>query len=57
MGHNGDITYVAIPDNNRDKRGATANPDRLWPGARIPYQLDSRYTGNGVIDNDINYTS
>ena len=45
--HYGDIAVVTT--NNvgagREKRGATAIRERLWPNARVPYQLDPRYSG------------
>jgi hypothetical protein len=38
--HDGDIAYNPIPSSaSRQKRGATAIRERLWPNARIPYEI------------------
>ncbi|CAI8019322.1 Bone morphogenetic protein 1 homolog [Geodia barretti] len=42
--HDGDIAYNPIPSSSsRQKRGATAIRERLWPNARIPYKISPTF--------------
>lgn len=42
--------YVPSSGSNREKRGATAILARLWPDARIPYTISSRYTSKFIAN-------
>ena len=49
--HYGDIAVLTVggEGNGRQKRGATAIRERLWPDARVPYEIDPRYNGTFLL--------